>query len=83
MSGIKGGKLMCETRRDLRSARTQYKTTKPTDEPIVSMPKSVAPPTRTPRVKTQAPREEGDNWTYVSKAKKTEKPLRRSTSSKV
>lgn len=26
VSGIKGGKLMCETRRDVRSSRTQYRT---------------------------------------------------------
>jgi CspA family cold shock protein len=28
MSGIKGGKLMCETRRDVRSSRSQYRSTK-------------------------------------------------------
>jgi cold shock CspA family protein len=84
VSGIKGGKLMCETRRDLRSARTQYKTTKPVenvDEPVVNMPRSVAPPTRnykTQKVKSKVPREEGDNWNYVSKTKKTDRPLRRS-----
>jgi cold shock CspA family protein len=84
VSGIKGGKLMCETRRDLRSARTQYKSTKPNenvDEPGVTMPRSVAPPTRnykTQKVKSQVPREEGDIWTYVSKTKKTDRPLRRS-----
>lgn len=28
VSGIKGGKLMCETRRDVRNSRTQYRATK-------------------------------------------------------
>lgn len=28
VSGIKGGKLMCETRRDVRSSRSQYRATK-------------------------------------------------------
>lgn len=28
VSGIKGGKLMCETRRDVRTSRTQYRATK-------------------------------------------------------
>lgn len=32
VSGIKGGKLMCETRRDLRSARQTYRTTNEGDE---------------------------------------------------
>jgi CspA family cold shock protein len=49
VSGIKGGKLMCETRRDSRSARTQYRGSPSTPEPQetyepVKMPRSVAPP---------------------------------------
>lgn len=36
VSGIRGGKLMCETRRDLKIARTEYKSAK-SDEP--TMPK--------------------------------------------
>jgi len=76
VSGIKGGKLMCETRRDLRSARTQYKSTKPNenvDEPGVTMPRSVPPPKqfRTIRVRGQGPRQDGE-WTHVSKNKKHE-----------
>lgn len=31
VSGIKGGKLMCETRRDVRSSRTQYRSSKTDD----------------------------------------------------
>jgi cold shock CspA family protein len=83
VSGIKGGKLMCETRRDLRSARTQYKTTKTTSEDekqVISMPKSVKPPTR-PRARGQGPREERGDWTYVPKTKKPERTPRRTVSS--
>lgn len=39
VSGIKGGKLMCETRRDLKLARTEYKSTSSTDKVISSEPK--------------------------------------------
>lgn len=37
--GIKGGKLMCETRHELKLARTEYKTTSTTDKVISSEPK--------------------------------------------
>ena len=82
--GIKGGKLMCETRRESRVARSQYRATKSdpeTSEPV-KMPKSVAPPReqrsqprdqksqRPARARGQGPREEGGEWTYVAKARK-------------
>ena len=86
--GIKGGKLMCETRRDLRSARTQYKYSDSNenknenkDESNIIKPRSVAPPTRnykTQKIKSQVPREEENNWSYVSKTKKSDRPLTRS-----
>ena len=47
VSGIKGGQLMCETRRDSRSARTQYRSSKSDPEESsdpVKMPRSVAAP---------------------------------------
>jgi CspA family cold shock protein len=75
VSGIKGGKLMCETRRDSRSARTNYHTSKsePEDssEPV-KMPRSVAPPqsvTGPKSVRSRGPREEGGEWTYVAKTR--------------
>jgi cold shock CspA family protein len=73
--GIKGGQLMCETRRESRVARSQYRSTK-TDEPEqVKMPRSVSAPKeqksqRPVRSRGQGPREEGSEWTYVSKARK-------------
>ena len=74
VSGIKGGKLMCETRRDLRSSRSQYKIVKPNgndndkiNEPIISKPRSVAPPLKN----SNKPRLENNNWTNVTKTKKS------------
>jgi CspA family cold shock protein len=75
--GIKGGKLMCETRRDSRVARSQYraaKTEPETSEPV-KMPRAVSAPReqksqRPPRARGQGPREEGGEWTYVAKARK-------------
>ena len=84
VSGIKGGKLMCETRRDLRSARTQYKSLTPNenfDKPVVMMPKAVDPPKRnykTQKDKGKVLDDEGNNWSYVSRTKKTDKPVTRS-----
>lgn len=44
--GIKGGKLMCETRREVRSARQEYRSSNTTQE---QRPKSVKPPSRKPK----------------------------------
>jgi cold shock CspA family protein len=87
--GIKGGQLMCETRRESRVARSQYRSTKTDDQEQVKMPRSVAAPKeqntqhqhqhqhqhqgqvqRPVRSRGQGPREEGGEWTYVSKARK-------------
>jgi cold shock CspA family protein len=81
--GIKGGKLMCETRRDLRVARSQYKTGKEESEQV-SAPRAARVPRtqesdkrsqrahdgeRSPRARGSGPREEGE-WTHISKNKK-------------
>ena len=75
--GIKGGKLMCETRHDSRVARSNYRVSKSdtdvemSSEPV-KMPRSVAPPRsapdsrRPPRARGQGPREGGE-WSYVSR----------------
>jgi len=78
VSGIKNGKLMCETRHELRVARNEYKSVKP-DEP--KMPKQRGeskqrgePKQRdesrqvSPRVRGEGPRD-GDKkeWTLVGK----------------
>jgi len=81
--GIKGGKLMCETRRESRVARSQYRASRPEQsEPAtesVKMPRAVAAPReqrtqRPPRARGQGPREEAGEWTYVSKARKASNP---------
>ena len=79
--GIKGGKLMCETRRESRVARTQYRNSKSdqveSSEPV-KLPRSVPAPKptqqRVPKARGQGPREEGEQWTYVSKARKAVEP---------
>jgi len=78
--GIKGGKLMCETRRDLRVARSQYKTTRPEAESdeceeAPKTPRSVRPPAsgsqKPKREQTSQKTQTPDNeWSYVSRAKK-------------
>jgi hypothetical protein len=77
VNGINGGKLMCETRRDFRVARSQYHASRPKTEVSseeIRLPRSVAPmrePKKNipPRARGQGPREEGGEWTYVSKGR--------------
>ena len=81
VSGINGGKLMCETRREFRQTRVSYKSepTEDSSEPIqmsrvissiggenVPVPKSV----RAPRTRGTGPRD-GQEWTPVSKPRKS------------
>ena len=68
VSGIKGGKLMCETRRDVRTSRAQYR--EQTAEPVkaqVKTPRAKAAP------KTNAnPKEEKGEWVQVAKKGKAD-----------
>jgi CspA family cold shock protein len=78
VSGIRGGKLMCETRHDLKLARNEYKSTKTSETPEASsepkMPrqKTTQPSeprqrnSNAPRVRGEGPRD-GDKkeWTLV------------------
>jgi CspA family cold shock protein len=73
--GVKGGKLMCETRREFKLARNAYKTSKPDSE--------LQEPTTTrvsrqaaPKSRGQGPREslETSDWTTVPQKKPTDKP---------
>lgn len=79
VNGIKGGKLMCETRRDLKLARSAYKSTE--QEPVeqeIKTPRQQRPPRDTtkksqPRVRGEGPRDgEKSEWTVV-KNKGTDK----------
>jgi len=65
VSGIKGGKLMCETRRDLKVSRTQYRATNPQSEAVAEILEA-----RTPRVAAV----EEPVWTQVPKAR-AKKPV--------
>lgn len=81
VGGIKGGKLMCETRREYKMARSVYKTTGPDDveyaEPV-KMPRQV----RIPRQTSEGRPRENDrdssdskSWTMVGKGTKTTAPV--------
>ena len=90
--GIKGGKLMCETRHEFKMARSSYKTTQD-DEPQSPRPvQKSAPREFSPR--TLAPRDSGSRvkpqegekkeWTFVSRKNTMDKPVlkRQQTQSK-
>lgn len=79
VSGIRGGKLMCETRHELKLARNDYRATKSVDEQVVDaqpkMPRQRPVNTNEPRQrKTNAPRVRGEGprdgdkkeWTLVT-----------------
>lgn len=73
VSGIKGGKLMCETRNEYRSVRTSY--VKDTTAVSVRPPRSV-------RVRGEGPREEPrEGWSYIAKeeeSRNTSAPVKKS-----
>jgi CspA family cold shock protein len=90
ISGIRGGKLMCETRRDLKLARNEYKTSKGSEEQALEetkMPrqKSVYQDRNVkPRARGEGPRatEEADNkkdWTLVRNKPKVMKDRKNHT----
>ena len=78
VSGINGGKLMCETRRDFRQTRVTYSKSADgkdvEDTPEVKPPRSSKPPseaasdTPAPRARGSGPRE-GAEWTMVAQGR--------------
>jgi cold shock CspA family protein len=74
VSGIKGGKLMCETRRELKVSRTQYKASNPQSEEVAEHVAEILE-ARTPRVAAV----EEPVWTQVPKAR-AKKPVEDATS---
>ena len=76
VNGIKGGKLMCETRHELKISRTSYKSEEQQTE--TKMPRQQRAPrvprdSSQPRVRGEGPRDsEKKEWTLVSN-KDTEK----------
>lgn len=78
--GIKGGKLMCETRNEFKVARTNYKTSQVSEPVTVTRQRRVPNPNRpvenkatssAPRVRGEGPRDSAKKeWTIV-KGKQT------------
>ena len=91
--GIKGGKLMCETRHESRVARSQYHYSRPDQEQEqsfepVKMPRSVAPPrdrrqelsrsdSRSQEYSREKGHDEQGRWSYVAKPRKVEQAPQR------
>jgi len=71
VSGIKGGKLMCETRKEFRDTRTSYKTDGEDD--VARPPRSVRPPQER-RPQREANDAQGDSWAYVAGKKHETRP---------
>jgi cold shock CspA family protein len=73
INGIKGGKLMCETRHDLKLARNVYKNDNEPGQIETKMPRQQRTPrdiidTRAPRLHGEGPRNgEKKEWTLISK----------------
>ena len=94
--GVNGGKLMCETRREFKIARTTYKeqTTQPVaQEPLIVPRQKSSPRTadktteqrvpRVPRVRGEGPRGkdvERKEWTLVKPNKKNERQVKKTVS---
>lgn len=71
--GIKGGKLMCETRNEFKVARNNYKTSTDQNSPTPSQPETetVRMP-RQPRVpKVETPDVDKKEWTLIKSNKST------------
>lgn len=73
VGGIKGGKLMCETRREYKMARTVYKSQESGDDVEDSEPVKMPRQPRPPRQNLERS-SESKSWTVVSKGSKTNAP---------
>jgi len=89
ISGIKGGKLLCETRHEFKLARTEYKSknnNEPTeedqhDEVVSKQKKSVKKNFKTsvPKSRGEGPRDGDEEWKLVNKKSvKSKEPLQQS-----
>ena len=72
VSGVNNGKLMCETRREFKIARSNYKTTTPAESSTESAvapapePEPVKKTTRAPRSRGEGPRNAADGGEWIS-----------------
>jgi cold shock CspA family protein len=73
--GINSGKLMCETRKEFKISRSNYKTVdnKPKEEDVVEEKVKMPRQTRRPiRVRGEGPRDsQNSDWTEIKKPRKT------------
>jgi cold shock CspA family protein len=69
VGGIKGGKLMCETRREYKKARTAYKSQESGDEVEDSEPVKMPRQQRLPKQNVES-NSDSKSWTVVSKNSK-------------
>lgn len=70
--GINGGKLMCETRRDLKMERSTYYESKQTTNSSPTRRKTAEHTSRTqskPKARGEGPREGGE-WSYIVKSRR-------------
>jgi cold shock CspA family protein len=82
VSGINGGKLMCETRHEFKTARKSYKSTSEDNESGNEPVKQVRQP-KTPRTRGEGPRDaEKGSWTVVVDKTAAPKPKGRGRPSK-
>jgi CspA family cold shock protein len=76
--GIKGGKLMCETRNEFKVARNNYKTstdqTSPTPTPIQSESGTVKMPRQQRSPKVQTTDVDKKEWTLIKSSKPAQTP---------
>ena len=96
--GIKGGKLMCETRNELKSARTTYKSVNQDDDepssprafvrqqsvrvPTERVPRAVRPPAEKRTYKSQKTEQTDGEWTSVVRKSKPKAQEKPSTKGK-
>ena len=75
VSGINGGKLMCETRREFRQTRVSYKDDGKEESVKLTRPESMAVPrsVRAPKPRGTGPRE-GSDWSVVRGSGKQSRP---------
>ena len=79
VGGIKGGKLMCETRHEFKLSRINYKTVSSDDIPEVTPGEHEMPKQRAPRTRGDGPRdgskdkggEDKKDWNLVKKQEKS------------
>jgi CspA family cold shock protein len=81
VSGIKGGKLMCETRRDVRFARTAYRSIKQESSEHAT-PRVTRSPRNQPKMRGEGPRDSEwgkvpSEWTQVSRKSQPSSPQKR------